>query len=30
VTEVVLRSLSYAAHERLRVQRALQQLEGGD
>jgi hypothetical protein len=28
VTEVVMRSLSYAAHERLRVQRALRKLEG--
>lgn len=30
VAEVVLRSLSYAAHERYRVQRALRELEGAD
>ncbi len=28
VADVVVRSLSYAAHERLRVQRALRMLEG--
>lgn len=28
VAEVVLRSISYAAHERMRVQRALRRLEG--